>query len=380
MNSILFRHLNPGPAHRRAAQLLSAAWGVRVSFGAKPEAQTWSDSGWLDAPERVEPPFEDALAWIVWRTDYWEHTLELDAHGRPMGRTASRDLMRPEAELRARALANDFGVALPVQGQPNPVLVVDIDHLYAYRGRGWRSFVGGGLRDLLRGDWRAVSERAFGPDPFYSSAFWADWSARHPECALQFFALLAAEPGTYDRGVRPDSDAVHAALKQLGLRFDLGAHLSYGSHDRQGGFRKEVRYLDSILGVPTLRQRFHFLRHAGSPQSVQALTELGLAEDWSNEFADVPGFRSGWASPFPANDQLWMVPVAVMDQNLIHLAPREVAETLHALERGAWSVGSPLRLGTHWRIFGPRPSAERHAKDFTPWREGLELWLNQRHA
>ena len=114
MNSVVFRHHSPGPAHQRVAQLLSAAWGVRVSFGAEPEARTWSDSGWLNAPETLEPPHEDALAWILWRTEYWERTLEHDAHGRPMGRTASRDLMRPEAELRARALAKDFGVALPV--------------------------------------------------------------------------------------------------------------------------------------------------------------------------------------------------------------------------------------------------------------------------
>jgi len=378
VSHVVFRHARPGIAHQRVAQLLSAAWGVSVSFGVSPEAQSWVDSGWLEAPGTHEPRFEDAFAWILWRTEYWELTLEKDGHGRPMGRSAARDVMIPEAELRAIELAEAYGVSLPLKGKPSPTVVVDIDHLFAYRGRGWRSAVGGAVRDVLRGDWRAVAERVNGPDPFYSSAYWAKWASRFPQDTLQFFVLLAAEQGTYDRGVRPDSEAVRAAIKQLGMRFEVGAHLSYGSHDRSGGFRTEIGYVDQILGVPTLRQRFHFLRNAGSLPQLQSLTELGVREDWSDEFADTPGFRSGWANPFPRNENLWSVPVAVMDQNLIHLAPEEVAQTLHRLERAAWSVGSGLRVGTHWRIFGPRPAAERNAKDFSTWREGLERWLNER--
>ncbi|MEY2650746.1 MAG: hypothetical protein RL608_1420, partial [Bacteroidota bacterium] len=55
----------------------------------------------------------------------------------------------------------------------------------------------------------------------------------------------------------------------------------------------------------------------------------------------------------------------------------EVADLLHELQESAWSVGAPLRVGTHWRIFGPRPAAERNAKDFTVWREGLDVWLKE---
>jgi len=64
-----------------------------------------------------------------------------------------------------------------------------------------------------------------------------------------------------------------------------------------------------------------------------------------------------------------------MDQNFIGRSPREIADNLHELQAAAWSVGAPLRVGTHWRIFGPRPEAERNAKSFENWRLGLELWL-----
>jgi hypothetical protein len=159
------------------------------------------------------------------------------------------------------------------------------------------------------------------------------------------------------------------------MRFEVASHLSYGSHDRPGGFREELAALEHILSRPVLRQRFHFLRNAGQQEAAKTLSDLGLTEDWSLEFADAPGFRAGWASAVPLDDGYSLVPVSAMDQNFIGRSPREIADNLHELQAAAWSVGAPLRVGTHWRIFGPRPEAERNAKSFENWRLGLELWL-----
>jgi hypothetical protein len=162
----------------------------------------------------------------------------------------------------------------------------------------------------------------------------------------------------------------------LFVRFDVGAHLSYGSHDRAQGYRQELAELESILDRPVLRQRSHFLRKAGTEELLTSLEKLGVVEDWSLEFADVPGFRSGWASAVPCAG-VQQLPVAAMDQNFLEMSPREIADSLHALQASAWSVGAPLRVSTHWRIFGPKPEVERSGKDFTVWREGLNLWLNE---
>ena len=374
MTTVL-KHSNPGLAHGDTARLLGQAWGRSVSFGQGEDALDWGDSGWLDSPSIEEPQAEDHAAWILWRTYFWEQTLPKDEHQRPMGCMAERSLALPEAELRARELGRMLGIPMPELLRPDPMVVVDIDHLFAYRGRGWISFLGGLLRDLFMGAWIAVRERLQGPDPFFSMTYWVGLQKMHPNLDLQFFALLSSRRGAYDRGVEPKFEVVKEALRQLQLRFEVASHLSYGSHDRPGGFREELATLEHILNRPVLRQRFHFLRNAGQRDAARTLSDLGLTEDWSLEFADAPGFRAGWASAVPHDEGFSLVPVSAMDQNFIGRSPREIADALHELQAAAWSVGAPLRVGTHWRIFGPRPEAERNAKNFENWRLGLELWL-----
>jgi hypothetical protein len=374
MTTVL-KHSNPGPAHVDTARLLGQAWGRTVSFGQGSDALDWGDSGWLDSPSVVEPQAEDHAAWILWRTFFWEQTLPKDEHLRPMGRSAKRSLALPEAELRARELGRMLGIEMLELLRPDPIVVVDIDHLFAYRGRGWISFMGGLLRDLFMGAWNAVRERLMGPDPFFSMSYWVGLQKRHPNLGFQFFALLSSRRGQYDRGVEAKHEVVKEALRQLQMRFEVASHLSYGSHDRPGGFREELAALEHILSRPVIRQRFHFLRNAGQQEAAKTLSDLGLTEDWSLEFADAPGFRAGWASSVPLDDGYSLVPVSAMDQNFIGRSPREIADNLHELQAAAWSVGAPLRVGTHWRIFGPRPEAERNAKSFENWRLGLELWL-----
>lgn len=373
---IVLYHPQPNERHVRLAALVQSAWNTPVVFGSGDAAIRWNDSGWLDQQDSVEPPLSDLPAWIYWRTWVWEEQLPKDQHGRPIGRAAQRDLRVPDAEVKAREWASLLGVSLADTKRPAPVLVVDIDHLFAYRGRGIRSAVGGFLSDFVRGQYGELRTRLGGPDPFFSLAFWTELAQRLPNLELQFFALLAAERGPYDRGVLPNSPAVRDALKSLFVRFDVGAHLSYASHDRSQGYRQELAELESILNRPVVRQRSHFLRNAGTAKLLTSLEALGVVEDWSLEFADVAGFRSGWASavPFAGVQQL---PVAAMDQNFLGMSPREIADSLHSLQAAAWSVGAPLRVGTHWRIFGPRPEVERSGKDFTAWREGMNLWLNE---
>lgn len=374
MTTIL-KHSNPGLAHVDTARLLGQAWGRSVSFGQSEDALNWGDSGWLDSPSTEEPQSEDHAAWILWRTYFWEQTLPKDEHLRPMGCKAERSLALPEAELRAREFGRMLGIAMPELLSPDPIVVVDIDHLFAYRGRGWISFIGGLLRDLFMGAWIAVRERLQGPDPFFSMAYWVGLQKMHPNLDLQFFALLSSRRGAYDRGVEPKFEVVKEAIRQLQLRFEVASHLSYGSHDRPGGYREELATLEHILNRPVIRQRFHFLRNAGQRDAARSLSDLGLTEDWSLEFADAPGFRAGWASAVPLDEGFSLVPLSAMDQNFIGRSPREIADALHELQAAAWSVGAPLRVGTHWRIFGPRPEAERNAKKFENWRLGLELWL-----
>lgn len=293
-----------------------------------------------------------------------------------MGISLGRLLDVPEAERLARHWGVKLGCTLDALGRPAPIIVVDIDHLFAYRGRGLVSLLGGWIADLFTGRWSELKARIIGPDPFDSHGYWCALSQRFPQLEFQFFALLAASRGIYDRGVCHSSQKVRELLKDLAIRFDIGAHLSYESHDRPNGYRMELAFLEGILDRPVVRQRSHFLRNSGNPEFISQLESLGIIEDWSLEFADVAGFRSGWASAVPLGG-VRQLPVAVMDQNFLGQSPREIADQLHKLQAAAWSVGAPLRVGTHWRIFGPRPEVERNQKDFSSWRSGLELWLSE---
>lgn len=369
-------HPNPNEHHRRLAALLKHAWNTPVVFDSDAVAQQWNDSGWLNAPSVSEPDSSDKAAWIYWRTWMWEQTLTIDTHGRPNGSASVRDLRLPEAELLTRQWGTELGCSLEPVDRPAPILVVDIDHMFAYRGRGLVSALGGWFLDAFSGRWSALRARVHGPDPFNSHGFWCDLSQRFPQLELQFFALLAARKGQYDRGVKHSSLRVRELLKDLALRFEVGAHLSYASHDLPNGYRIELAFLEGILERPVLRQRSHFLRNSGQDEFIGHLESLGVTEDWSLEFADVAGFRAGWASGVPLGGVL-QLPVAAMDQNFLGKSPRAIADELHRLQAAAWSVGAPLRVGTHWRIFGPHPEVERSTKDFSSWRSGLDLWLSE---
>ena len=139
---IVLYHPQPNERHRGLAALLKSAWNIPVAFGPEGDAVRWNDSGWLDQQSSAEPPSSDHAAWIFWRTWVWEETLSKDQHARPIGRDAQRDLLLPEAEVKAREWAASMGISLSDGARPAPVLVVDIDHLFAYRGRGINSAVG----------------------------------------------------------------------------------------------------------------------------------------------------------------------------------------------------------------------------------------------
>lgn len=369
-------HSNPTIHHQRLASLLQSVWNEKVVFSSDSDATKWLDSGWLDTPNLEEPNQRDRGAWIYWRTWMWEQSLPKDLHGRPVGKPQSQPLSQPEAELLARQWGAELGCTILPASRPAPIIVVDIDHLLAFSGRGWASVVRGWVTDLVFARFKNIRMRIQGPDPFDSYSYWSALAVQFPNLELQFFALLSERRGLYDRGVRFSSSRVRELLQNLALRFDVGTHLSYASHSRTSGYRTELGFLEEILGRAVVRQRSHFLKNAGSPDFLAELESLGVTEDWSLQFADVAGFRSGWATAVPFGG-LVQFPVAAMDQNFLGMEPRAIADQLHHLQAAAWSVGAPLRVGTHWRIFGPHPEVEGANKDFSAWRSGMELWLNE---
>jgi hypothetical protein len=257
----------------------------------------------------------------------------------------------------------------------------DIDLAWSYRGKGWWRNFGGGLRDLLRGQLRAVRDRVRvlqgkTQDPFDSYAWLHQLHQQYQLQPLYFF-LLAQQPGKYDKNINPRNAALQLLIRDHAAGYATGIHPSWQSGDDAGLLKEEINLLQTITGKVVRNNRQHYIRFT-LPGTYRQLIAAGITDDYSMGYGSINGFRASVAAAYYWYDlereeatPLLLHPFCFMDANSFYEQRQTAVQALEELLqycKVVQAVGGTLILLWHNNFLGSDPQ-------FAGWREAYaDFW------
>ncbi|MDR1847066.1 MAG: polysaccharide deacetylase family protein [Bacteroidales bacterium] len=211
---------------------------------------------------------------------------------------------------------------------------IDVDSIFAFRGRKLWISIGGLCRDLLiyrnmeMVRLRIKTLLRLIPDPFDTFNFITDIAKT---CAAKtIFFFLVGERSPYDKNININNKAFKTIIRKMDSLFSVGIHPSYVSNSKPEVVENEIKKLSNVIdNKPIKACRFHFVRFR-LPESFNVLIKAGITDDYSMGYADKTGFRSGLCTPYPFYDlqqekqtNLIIHPFSVMDMTLQTRMSRE---------------------------------------------------------
>ena len=181
------------------------------------------------------------------------------------------------------------------------VSTLDVDNLYAYRGKSWSRLAAATIKDLFKGDFYNVKRRfkvAVGKemDPFDIYNEIASFCSDLDIPLIVFFLLRSGTK--YDRTIQPKSRGFNKVISQLTKHgAHIGLHPSYYTSTESLRLLKEKQMLEKKLNENIVLSRQHFLRFRIS-STPNLLSNSGIKADFSMGYANAPGFRAGTSFPF----------------------------------------------------------------------------------
>lgn len=266
----------------------------------------------------------------------------------------------------AKALRRLYGNLKLPERKFRVISTIDVDNLYAYKGKGLVRNLGGLVRDMVRGRPDLALERiavisGFRSDPFDVYSKLSEWS-RELGIPLFFFFLLRHD-GRYDRTIDPDSGVFEPVFRTLAPYHKLGIHPSYGAAYNSSLLQKELDCFRRIASKPVKISRQHYLRF-DVRKTPQMLQDQGIVADFTMGFAGAPGFRAGTSFPFYYYDfrkeqetKLLFVPFCFMDgvySVYQRRNPVEALPELLAIAKEVESTGGFFITVFHERSFSNR--------------------------
>jgi hypothetical protein len=368
------------PTTDQALQILwIPASGLLRQHGTAVSDWIWSDGTEPATPAGSRLPFGvrlesyeavhcDWWSWLFWMTtrleEYGHSESDLDTFGRIQGHNtiAHREgwLARPEVEFRVLSWAKSSGIEY-AQSAYKVIPTIDVDSAFAYKHRTLFMTIGAAGQDVLKRRWKRFFMRIKvllwnRQDPYDTYDWLESQHERLGFRAIYFFLL--ADRGTNDRGISWMSRGLQAQIRSLMRTADIGIHPGFASHEAPSSavMQTEIERLASISEAPVTRSRQHYLlQKPGS--SWRRTAALGMQEDHSLGYADVPGFRAGMSRAFPAYDlqgeammNLVLHPIAAMDATFMRylkVTPEEALEQVVNLASSVRDVGGTLRLLWH---------------------------------
>ena len=183
-----------------------------------------------------------------------------------------------------------------VQKQYNTILTFDIDSAWAVKNKSFGRKIGGDLKSILKGeslkDKKAIRQN-INPDPFDTFNQILDLSQDYNVICF----ILLGNWGKYDKNIQWKNKHFKVLTENLSKKIKLGIHPSYRSYLKGDVVKKEIKRLNQITGLTTIKSRQHFLK-LKLPESYNILLKNGIKEDFSMGFADGYGFRAGTCFPF----------------------------------------------------------------------------------
>lgn len=218
----------------------------------------------------------------------------------------------------------------------------DIDHAYAFKGKGVVKNAGGMLKNLCADPKRARARWNVwmgGTDPYDTYGYLSDL-CRSFGLRPVFFIQMGNYGNGYDVNIDFRTPGGRRLLAFLAERGDIGLHPSFASNTDDALLEREYKELCNLVGFEVRKSRQHFLK-LRFPDTYRRLAALGIREDYSMGWPSQAGFRAGTTRPFLWYDwrehefsELTVYPFAAMDGTLheyVGLGPEEALRTVEKL-------------------------------------------------
>ena len=272
-----------------------------------------------------------------------------------------------------------LGAEFELAQRYNYLTTVDIDNLFAYKGKGALRTIGACAKDLRSGSFGKLKERLstlfnLRRDPYDTFRKQRNWNKTHGIEAIYF--MLFAPVGPKDRNVSPHSTEAAVKLREIADWSTVGIHPSYASNSEADLVQNERIQLQEVLRRPVIHSRQHYLRMR-TPQTFRNLVDLGVKEEHSMGYTYTPGFRSSMASSYTFYDlemeaelPLVMRPFAFMDITYAHLSPEAAAVQMKQWIPAVKKVGGTLISVWHNRTFS------EHEAQWKNWPETYKTFIH----
>lgn len=202
-------------------------------------------------------------------------------------------------QLKSKLMANGVKADSFKNQKFQVVPTMDIDSVFAYRGRSLFRNLAALLKDIVNVNGKELKKRlsvVLGKtqDPNDNFSQHLEWSGGSK---IHYF-IQVGKHGIYDKNISSRNPEFIQILKQLKSAGNtVGLHPSYSSFLKKEVILQEKMELEKMLGEKINSSRQHFLRFQ-LPQTYRELSAIGIEDEYSMGYSDTPGFRAGTANSF----------------------------------------------------------------------------------
>jgi hypothetical protein len=225
----------------------------------------------------------------------------------------------------------------------NAILTYDIDVAYKFKGRSFLRNTGSVLKDLSKFDFKNIFERLqtflnIKKDPWDVYDYLL--AAIEKQKLKSVFFFLLGDKSKYDRNLNYKNPWMKEVIKKITGFSETGIHPSFVSNTFPKKILIEKERLENISQKKITRSRQHFLKFK-LPDTYLNLISVGITQDYSMAFPEMPGFRAGTCKPFYFYDlknekctNLKLFPVTCMEvtfMDYLQMSPDEALQNIYKL-------------------------------------------------
>jgi len=250
----------------------------------------------------------------------------------------------------------NLGIDLTRKQQQTTHMTFDIDHLWQYKNKSTAVSTGGLLKDLMRLDFTAITERIRVNQGRLTDHYDLSRWENYMDFTKVTFFILMNHRTQYDKGISPEHPAFAKAINQLKTTSPVGIHPGYETSSNIDNLSTQISIYHSLVNAKPTLSRQHYLR-LRLPITYRLLIRAGIKDEYSMGYADDIGYRAGTSRPFLWYDlesesatTLTLYPFAVMDVTLVKylgLSPRDAFTQVKKIRNAAAKVGGTCRLIWH---------------------------------
>jgi len=219
---------------------------------------------------------------------------------------------------------------------------VDIDNAFAYKEKGFLRTVGSILRSVSKLDFKSLITQIrvlsrSRKDPFDTYNYQLNIQKKYGLDPIYFFLL--GDYGLNDKNLSHENRTFQSLVRSIADYSKIGIHPSFGSNNKLGQLRKEIKRLERIVKREVKKSRQHFLK-LRLPETYRNLIEEDIQEDYTMGFANELGFRAGTCTPYPFYDldeevecKLTVFPFQLMESTLKYYLKLPIEQSIIEIKK-----------------------------------------------